>query len=400
MRRPPVVSSDGRDWHRKACEPRSGLLRQQHFHELRPVCPVCRHLTGGALHPLVLSHVILQQDDHVVQGILICSNAECQREYPIVDGIPLLIPAIRDFIASQVLPLLAREDLNPVLESILGDCCGPGSPLDTMRQQVSSYVWDHYGDLDDERAAVPTSGPETTGASSASPGAIVRLLQTGRATLAEAAPELGLGRCLDIGCGPGRTTFALAAATHDLVLGVDLNFAMLRVASRVLRTGRVRYDRRRVGMVYQRREFPVDLPHADRVDFWCCDAAALPFAPQAFTTAVALNVLDATPAPLGLLGALADTLAPGGTAILACPYDWSAAVTPVEQWLGGHSQRGPDRGDPRAILNRVFRESTTQAGTPCWEVLADRDRLPWLVRLHDRSVNHYDVHLVVARTSP
>ena len=63
---------------------------------------------------------------------------------------------------------------------------------------------------------------------------------------------------IDVGCATGGTTFAIARAHTALTLGVDLNFAMLRVASRALREGRVRYAQRRVGVVYDRRELDVD----------------------------------------------------------------------------------------------------------------------------------------------
>lgn len=363
-------------------------MRERHFQELRPVCPVCRHANEGILAPLLLSHVAEQQDDQIVQAVLVCSRAECQREYPIIDGIPLLIPTIRDYLTSQLIPLGFRDDLAPVLESVVGDCCGPGSAWDVVRQQVSAYVWDHYGEFDRETAMA-------SGAAD-SPGSIIRLL-CALLDVRQAAGAGTLGRCLDVGCGPGRTTFELAARSDDLVLGIDLNFGLLRAASRVLRHGRVRFGRRQVGLVYERREFEVSFPQANRVDFWCCDAAALPFASQTFATALALNVLDSTSSPLALLGSLADTLVASGTLALACPYDWSAAVTPVEQWLGGHSQRGPDQGDSRALVRRVLEQSVTPSGERLWEVLAERDAVPWVVRQHARSATHYDVHLLVAR---
>ena len=46
------------------------------------------------------------------------------------------------------------------------------------------------------------------------------------------------------------------------------NFAMLRLASRALRQGRMRYARRRVGLVYDREEREVAV--SELVDFWCC----------------------------------------------------------------------------------------------------------------------------------
>ena len=80
-------------------------------------------------------------------------------------------------------------------------------------------------------------------------------------------------------------------------LGIDLNFAMLRLASEVLRTGRVSYPRRRVGVVYDRREFPARFANAESVDFWACDAAALPFPAGTFSLAVNMNVLDCVSSP-------------------------------------------------------------------------------------------------------
>ena len=42
--------------------------------------------------------------------------------------------------------------LSDYLESLIGDCCGPNSAFEQTRQQLSSYAWDHYGDLDPAEA--------------------------------------------------------------------------------------------------------------------------------------------------------------------------------------------------------------------------------------------------------
>ena len=44
----------------------------------------------------------------------------------------------------------------------------------------------------------------------------------------------------------------------------------------------------------------------------------------------------------------------GGDAIITTPYDWSDAATPLEQWLGGHSQRGGVQGDSAAMLRSLL----------------------------------------------
>ena len=83
-------------------------------------------------------------------------------------------------------------------------------------------------------------------------------------------------------------------------------------------------------------------------------------------------------------------MAPGGQLILATPWDWSPAATAVEGWLGGHSQRGGNRGAAEPVLRRLL----SSAGL---DIIAERQRQPWRVRLHDRAVVEYETHLVVAR---
>lgn len=316
----------------------------------------------------------------MIEGVLHCTNAGCQREYPIVDGIPIIVANIRQYVADNIAAINARRDQGELVESMLGDCCGPDSALNQTRQYLSSYAWDHYGDLDPAEAA---GEPR--------PGSMLRTLRDGL----ELAGAASTGPRLDIGCSVGRGTFALAEGNQELVLGIDLNFAKLRLAAQVLREGRVRYSRRRVGLVYDTRDFPVELAGRERVDFWACDAAALPFANAAFALAASMNVLDCVAAPREFLASLGRVLGAGGKAILACPYDWSLVATPVENWLGGHSQRSPAAGASEAALRTLL----TPGAVGAVEVLAwkaEREDLRWHVRLHDRSTMSYRLHLVVA----
>ncbi|MEZ4525337.1 MAG: hypothetical protein R2941_05385 [Desulfobacterales bacterium] len=73
---------------------------------------------------------------------------------------------------------------------------------------------------------------------------------------------------IDMGCSVGRAAFELARTADDIVLGVDMNFAMLRLASCVLRDGKTAYPRKRTGLVFDRREFPLCLEGREKVDFW------------------------------------------------------------------------------------------------------------------------------------
>lgn len=323
-------------------------MRRAHFDALRPVCVVCRAA------PLSVARAVREENDDLLEGILQCTNGQCQREYPVIDGIPVLVGPIRAWLAANPLQVLLRDDLSPELESLLGDVLGAGSPYDTLRQHTGMYAEDHY------------------------------VAHSARKLLALAEPR---GLALDVGCATGGVTFAIAERTNALTLGVDLNFAMLRVASRALREQRVRFPRRRVGVVYDRHE--VEVATSGQVDFWCCDAAALPFGDAAFQFGASLNILDCVAAPREALRELARVVR--GELLVATPYDWAPTATPVEGWLGGHSQRGTNRGASEPVLHALMSELGL-------EVVRDEPHVPWRGRLHERSSVDYDVHAVVAKS--
>lgn len=344
-------------------------MRQAHFEAFAPVCPACRVGRGREV-PLQVGRREVQDGEHLVQGALRCPAPTCALEFPVVDGIPILVQDVASVVRHSAFALLLREDLAPSLQTLLGDCLGPGSEYDTLRQHVSHYASDHW----DDRA--PDAAPSS-----------------GIADLVDAGWALGgakAARTLDLGAATGRGTFELARRTDGLVLGLDLHVGMLRVAARVLREGRVRYARRRTGLVYDAVDFEVALPGAERVDFWLADACSLPLAAGVADVAFSMNLLDCVHAPLGHLQELARVLASShGRGVLASPYDWSSGATPFASWIGGHSQRGSDGGDPASRLRTALAHQVTGL-----EIRREVERVPWSVRLHERSRVVYDVHMV------
>jgi SAM-dependent methyltransferase/uncharacterized protein YbaR (Trm112 family) len=343
------------------------------------VCPTCR-ASGRGVSGLTVGTVVSERDGDVVEGVLVCESPACQCEYPIVDGVPVITADVRGQVAHWLPVLRGRADLSPVVESLLGDCAGPGSDLMRTRYQVSSYARGHYGDLD-------------PGAPAPREGSLAALVDTGLALLSR-PPS---GAWLDVGCSVGRATFELAARTGDLVLGVDLNLAMLAIARRVALTGRVAHPLRRVGIVYEQRDFAVDLGHRDRVDFWACDAMALPFADASLDGVVSFNVADCIASPLAHVIEIGRVLRPGAEVALTTPYDWSENVTPVEAWFGGHSQRGPAGGDSASELRRVLSDRVPSSVDPRLRLSAERESVPWHVYVHARATMRYQVHAVAAR---
>ena len=320
-----------------------------------------------------------QEGELVVEGRLVCTNEACQYEYPIIDGIPILLPNARQFISDNALAILQRDDLSETIEGMLGDCCGPDSALDRIRQHASCYGWSHYAHRD------PHEGPE---AASHSLDALLDQI------LARSGPVAG--PVLDAGCAVGGGTFSLATRTNDLCLGVDVHFALLRVAAAAARRGIVQYPRRRTGIIYDRRVVELGDPSRQFIDFWASDATALPLGSGFFSTVIGLHTRDSVASPVALLTELTRVLAPGGKLILACPYDWTGAVTPVQSWIGGHSARGQHGGDSDRILIDLLTPGAHPASQNELRIIHESDDLIWKVRWHQRATIDYRIHLVVA----
>jgi SAM-dependent methyltransferase/uncharacterized protein YbaR (Trm112 family) len=351
-------------------------VRRSHFEALRPVCAVCR--SEGVEAALGLAVVTREQGDHVLAGALACPS--CGREYPILDGIPILVAEVRRFVADSIDVILARDDLDPYVASLLGDALGPGAAYDVRRSHLSSYGWGHWGDQDPN-----PSGPGR-------PAGLLRALQAGL----DEVGSLPSGPILDAGCALGRSTFELARRFPDrLVLGIDASFSFLREAGRALREGRVRYPLRRVGVVYDERAYDVDVDPA-RVDFWIADAQSLPLPTDTFSLVTSLNLIDCVSSPRAHLEATRDALVPGGSAVVATPFDWSPTATSIESWIGGHSQRGPF-GDPVRALDALLGVGGHPFAVPGLRRVGVGAEVPWSVRLHDRSVAEYTVQVTVAR---
>jgi SAM-dependent methyltransferase len=154
---------------------------------------------------------------------------------------------------------------------------------------------------------IPTAslhgGPATVGyVDAAALGSIAALAGAIKArALALLDPRPGQ-RLLDVGCGPGLDTVALApiVGPAGCVVGVDHDAAMVRTARDAARVGRARRVRHLVG-----------------------DGRHLPLAADAFDACRCERVLQHVADPAGLLSELVRVTRPGGT-VLAIDTDWAS----------------------------------------------------------------------------
>lgn len=127
-------------------------MRLGHLEAFGPLCPVCL-AQRGEQHRVALSAVERRAGDDVLEGLLQCPSPACLHEFPVIDGIPLLVADVRAYLSSQLSHVRERDDLSPIIEGITGEGAGPGSALDVTRTHLSTYTWDHYGDLDPAEGA-------------------------------------------------------------------------------------------------------------------------------------------------------------------------------------------------------------------------------------------------------
>ncbi|MCI0507402.1 MAG: methyltransferase domain-containing protein, partial [Gammaproteobacteria bacterium] len=344
-------------------------MRIAHFETLKPVCPRCK-AGNQIIAPLVINNVAHQVDDIIIDGNLMCSNQQCRLEYPIIDGIPVIVNNLRKYLNDNFYHLTVRNDLSEITKSILGDAAGPGAAFNSMRHYLSTYAWDHYGDKAPENEFMDQQ-------QQVKPGSVVSCLNAGLSLFMEkpAAPML------DISCAAGRSTFELAAKFDGQALGIDLNFSLLRIAQNLLQKSTLTFPLKKIGIIYERHRYEVALEKKQKVDFWACDALALPFKDETFGFVSALNVLDTVTSPVNLLQSINSALTRGGGTVLATTYDWSSPA-PVHNWIGGHAQRGSEGGNSEQLLRNLLTPDKHPQAAGKLSLIGEIEHHPWHVRIH------------------
>jgi len=142
-------------------------------------------------------------------------------------------------------------------------------------------------------------------------------------------------RVLDLGCGPGGSTFALAERlepTAELV-GVDLAAMMIERA---------------------RNHHTTRFSHMENIEFRCEDAAQLPFPNNHFSFVVGHSFLYLVPEPVAVLREVFRLLKPGGTLVLMEPKEGGSLLHAMRtRFELADAMRGPRLGNLKFLASMV-----------------------------------------------
>ena len=348
-------------------------MQKEHLALFEPICLRCKENTG-AENRLILQ-IAKGQGQYVEEGQLYCPS--CQMVYPIIHGIPILVPNPESYIQQSILHITQDIAVSPFTDQWLSQSSGPNSNYDLTKNYISTYMWSHYDDLNPNRDDVDSNFSTI----------INELLN----------PCLYNGPLLDIGCAVGRGTFALAKEGNTPTLGIDINFSMLRMAHQIKKTKTISYQKRRCGTIYETVSYPIPLTHANNVDFWAVDACHLPFPSDHIIRCHSSNLIDCVRDPAQHLQELSRVHSHLGYISIVTPFDWSPNATEYANWIGGHSPMFPLKGDPVELLKWYFSSESPFQDLQNFEIIRAQDNIPWRIRIHDRSTMHYNLHLISVR---
>jgi len=327
----------------------------------------------------------IDDESEIVEGLLRCTR--CRAEYPILCSLAVLLPETLTWLRSNYSTILnvAVEQGITISRSMLdylhfnGAHIPPRETSDGWNysafNRISLYLCAHYDNvLDTLSAAHPLTELLHQYYGRDLYSVLIQML----------APHLYPAQhALDIGCNVGRMSRELAAHC-GVVYGVDMAFGAAFTARRAL-LGKpsqlTNYDLFRDGHIRESRL--LDLPPLQNAEVLIASGTNLPFPDSAFDVVNSSNIIDVVSDPAKLVQEKRRALKDGGIFAMTDPYCWEISAS-IEKWPGGRNGITSIEG-VHQLLESEF------------DVIAEKDNVPWVLREHDRKFSIYINHCVVGR---
>lgn len=183
----------------------------------------------------------------------------------------------------------------------------------------------------------------------------------------EAAKGGRTARALDIGCGAGRTAFELARV-FDHVDALDFSARLIQAPANLQSKGIQRYVIPEEGEIMAFREARIeDLGYQDVKDkilFAQGDACNLIGKYDGYDLVFAGNLIEHLYDPGKFLADIGGRINAGGLLVLTSTYDWQAAITPREKWIGGFKAKTGENFTSLEGISEILQPQFESVGKP------------------------------------
>lgn len=325
--------------------------------------------------PLELGQVFTREADFVLEGFLICSDGDCGSTFPILNGVPIVLKAIKGWWHSEKFKLSCAQSIASEIREYFEALDKAEAWSDAERGLLGSYMDLHYGSFFYAPPAHATWADH-------------RQYWERVVRVARPETEAKYEHSLDLGCSVGRYTFELARLSH-IAIGVDLSFNTVSSAAKFHRVKQVSYELRKHGRHFEEVQSPYLPPQ--NILFLVADALDPPFRAESFDLVAGLSLVDNVRLPLVLIGQMDALLRPGGSLILGSPYEWRADICDPEEWLE------TDAMDGQVMVRRILEGTMFPQMGLKYEVLQELLDLPWVLRHHARHWSCFLTHLIKAK---
>lgn len=347
------------------------------------VCPVpgCEGSLSASEHPQAIRPG--PDEAELLEAIVQCGT--CSAEYPVVMGAAILVPDLNNYLMAfaQEIERSARQlpgiGISAGMTRYLGfpgaftGHAEPGPWEENLDWSISPYIQAHF-----DRSSLDEDLPEGWWRNSlkqfeSTTDPYKFLVES---ALARSASSGQTGLLVEVGASVGRVSADLAAA-YEFCVGVDWSFTAVLAARRLL-----------LGQPHALEDYALELekgqvemrplsevPGQENLDFVVADGACLPFARRSAACVAALNVLCAVPQPARVMAEFSRVSEDSGLLLLSSPYWYDSGPSPFA--LGGPEQM-------KAALAQDF------------QIVEEREMVPWLLKIAKRRWNVYLSHCVVA----